>query len=68
VYLTADEAERLRRRAVEAGEEVAQDIVRRDAADSTRETSPLYAAPDALVIDTTGRTIDDIVEEVLTSL
>ena len=68
VYLTADEDERLRRRAVEAGEEVARDIVRRDQADSTRTASPLYAAPDALVIDTTGRTIDDIVEEVLKSL
>ena len=68
VYLTADEDERLRRRAVEAGEEVAQDIVRRDQADSSRAASPLYAAEDALVIDTTGRTIDDIVEEVLRKL
>ena len=68
VYLTADEAERLRRRAVEAGEEVAQDIARRDRADSTRAVSPLHAAADALVIDTTGRTIDDIVEEVLEAL
>lgn len=68
VYLTADEDERLRRRAVEAGEEVARDIVRRDQADSTRTTSPLYAAEDALVIDTTGRSIDDIVEEVLRKL
>jgi cytidylate kinase len=68
VYLTADEAERLRRRAIEAGEEVAQDIARRDQADASRAASPLYAADDALVIDTTGRTIDDIVEEVLAKL
>jgi cytidylate kinase len=68
VYLTADEAERLRRRALEAGEEVAQDIARRDQADSTRAVSPLSVADDALVIDTTGRTIDDIVEEVLSKL
>ena len=68
IYLTADEAERLRRRAVEAGEEVAQDIARRDAADSTRAASPLYAADDALVIDTTNRPIDEIVEEVLSKL
>ena len=68
VYLTADESERLRRRAAEAGEEVARDIARRDQADSTRAASPLYAAEDALVIDTTGRPIDEIVEEVLAKL
>ena len=68
IYLTADEAERLRRRAVEAGEEVARDIARRDRADSTRAASPLYAADDALVIDTTGRPVDEIVEEVLAKL
>ena len=68
VYLTADEAERLRRRALEAGEEVAQDIARRDQADSTRAVSPLYAADDALVIDTTGRPVEEIVEEVLSKL
>lgn len=68
VYLTADEEERLRRRALEAGEEVARDIARRDEADATRAVSPLAVADDALVIDTTGRTIDDIVEEVLRAL
>ena len=68
VYLTADESERLRRRAAESGEEVARDIARRDQADSTRTASPLYAAADALVIDTTGRPIDEIVEEVLAKL
>ena len=68
IYLTADETERLRRRAIESGEEVARDIARRDEADSTRAASPLYAADDALVIDTTGRPIDEIVEEVLSKL
>jgi cytidylate kinase len=68
IYLTADESERLRRRAVEAGEEVARDIARRDQADATRTASPMYAAEDALVIDTTGRPIDEIVEEVLAKL
>jgi len=68
VYLTADDAERLRRRAVEAGEEVARDIARRDRADATRAASPMYAADDALVIDTTGRSIEEIVEEVLRKL
>ena len=68
VYLTADETERLRRRAVEAGPEVARDIVRRDEADASRAASPMYAAEDALVIDTTGRPVAEIVEEVLSKL
>ncbi|MBW3615100.1 MAG: (d)CMP kinase [Actinobacteria bacterium] len=68
VYLIADEDERLRRRALELGEEVARDISRRDRADTIRAVSPLMAAPDALVIDTTGRDIADIVEEVLSKL
>jgi cytidylate kinase len=68
VYLTADESERLRRRAREAGDQVAQDIARRDQVDTSRAVSPLYAADDALVIDTTGRSVDEIVEEVLSKL
>jgi len=68
VYLVADETERLRRRALELGDEVARDIARRDEADATRAVSPMMAAPDALVIDTTGRTVGDIVEEVLAKL
>lgn len=68
VYLTADESERLRRRAAEAGDEVAGDIARRDTADASRAVSPMAAADDALVIDTTGRSIDEIVEEVLSKL
>lgn len=68
IYLTADESERLRRRAMEGGEEVALDLVRRDQADAARDASPMYAADDALVIDTTGRSIEDIVEEVVAKL
>jgi CMP/dCMP kinase len=72
VYLTASEAERARRRADEMGqpayEQVAADIARRDKVDSTRAVSPMMIAEDALVIDTTGRTIDEIVGEVLSKL
>lgn len=68
IYLTADEVERQRRRSIEAGAEVAADIARRDEADTNRSASPLYAADDAIVIDTTGRTIEEIVEEVLSRL
>lgn len=70
VFLTADESERARRRALETGVEeaaqVAGDLARRDQLDSTRAVSPLTAASDALVIDTTGRSIDEVVDLVLT--
>ena len=69
VYLTASDEERARRRALEASADdvdaVAADIARRDHVDSTRSASPLTAARDAIVIDTTGRSVDDIVDEIL---
>ena len=68
VFLTASEDERVRRRAAQSGEAVAAHVTKRDEIDSKRAVSPLVAADDALVIDTTGRTIDDIVEEVLSKL
>jgi cytidylate kinase len=74
IYLTATDAERARRRAGEAGAvvvdvaAVAADIAHRDRLDSTRATSPLYAALDAVVIDTTDTAIDDVVEQVLSRL
>jgi cytidylate kinase len=64
VYLTASPEERARRRHDEAPEGVA----RRDRIDSTREASPLREAPDAHRLDTTGRTVQDVVEEVLSWL
>jgi 3-phosphoshikimate 1-carboxyvinyltransferase len=64
VYLTASPEERARRRNDEAPEGVA----RRDRIDSTRQASPLREAPDAHRLDTTGRTVQDVVEEVLSWL
>lgn len=64
VYLTASAQERARRR----GDESADSVARRDAADSSRETSPLRQASDALVVDTTGREVDDVVEEIIECL
>ncbi len=64
VYLTASPEERARRRADEAPEGVA----RRDRIDSTRDASPLRQADDARHLDTTGRTVQDVVEEVLSWL
>jgi 3-phosphoshikimate 1-carboxyvinyltransferase len=64
VYLTASPEERARRRHDEAPEGVA----RRDRIDSTRDASPLREAADAHRLDTTGRTVQDVVEEVLSWL
>jgi CMP/dCMP kinase len=46
-------------------EEVAASIAERDARDQGRDTNPLVEAPDALIIDTTDRPVDDIVDEIL---
>jgi cytidylate kinase len=70
VYLTAVPEERARRRhaeLAEAGEDVQpgdvlQDIVRRDALDSTRAESPLVVAADATVVDTTGLDVPQVVD------
>lgn len=70
VYLTASPEERARRRGLEqraAGSAVTDDEVlaaihRRDTYDSSREHSPLAAADDAVVLDTTGLTIPEVVE------
>jgi 3-phosphoshikimate 1-carboxyvinyltransferase len=64
VFLTATPEERARRRDDEAPEGLA----RRDRIDSTRDASPLREAEDAHRLDTTGRTVHDVVEEVLSWL
>jgi len=64
VYLTASPEERARRR----HDESAAGVARRDRIDSTRTASPLQKAPDAHLLDTTGRPPDDVVEEVLSWL
>jgi len=64
VYLTASADERARRRRDEPPEGVA----RRDRIDSTRDASPLRQADDARHLDTTGRNVQDVVEEVLSWL
>jgi cytidylate kinase len=61
IYLTASLEERARRR----GDEGEDSVARRDEADSTRDASPLRQADDALVLDTTGRDVDDVAEEIV---
>ena len=73
VYLDAAPEERARRRANDpahtgvptAVAEVKSLLTQRDEQDRTRTASPLYAAPDATVIDTTGKDVDDVVREVM---
>ena len=61
IFLTASLEERARRR----GDEGEDSVARRDEADSTRATSPLRQADDALVLDTTGRDVDDVAQEIV---
>jgi cytidylate kinase len=66
VFLTASPEERARRRAAELGtdiETVLRDQALRDASDENREHSPLQMAPDAVEIDTTGRSVGEVVRE-----
>jgi cytidylate kinase len=72
VYLDASPEERAWRRAHDpahagpsAVAEVATALTARDELDRSRTASPLYAASDAVVIDTTGRSVDDVVARVL---
>jgi cytidylate kinase len=67
VFLTASEHERARRRGsdAEGGGETAEILARRDALDSGRVASPTRAADDALVIDSTSRGIDQVVDQLL---
>ncbi len=65
VYLVADPEIRARRRAAEQNEAVANDMARRDQADSTRTVSPLMRADDAAEIDTTNLSIDEVVDVVI---
>jgi cytidylate kinase len=73
VFLVASDDERARRRqrdeeaAARQSEvgEVREALARRDALDTGRAASPLKPADDALVIDTTGRSVDDVVAEIV---
>jgi CMP/dCMP kinase len=67
VFLTADPAERARRRAAELGGDertVLAEQAMRDERDATREHSPLRPAPGAVVLDTTGLSVAEVVEQI----
>ena len=74
IYLDASPEERARRRANDPAHSggqagslaiVASDLAARDSSDRTRAVSPLTIAPDAVLVDTTMLTIDQVVERVM---
>jgi CMP/dCMP kinase len=73
IYLTASAEERARRRYNQLKEKgfganlaaLVEDIRNRDARDMSRDVAPLKPAEDALVIDSTDMTIDDVLHRIL---
>jgi CMP/dCMP kinase len=68
VFLTASDEERARRRATESRalfEDVVESQRERDLRDRDREHSPLHPADDAVELDTTGKSVAEVVEQVV---
>ena len=69
IYLTASEEVRAQRRAAEIEEgdvaSIAGDIERRDTVDTQRSASPLMEAEDAIVVDTSEMTLEQVVDHVI---
>jgi cytidylate kinase len=69
VFLTAAPEERARRRAAELGSDpgvVLREQTMRDERDRSREHSPLAPAADAVPVDTTGLSLDEVVDQIVT--
>lgn len=70
-YLTADLNERTRRRqaelkakgGIQTEDEIRQAILKRDHSDENRAVGPLKPADDAIIVDTTGLSVDEVVEK-----
>ena len=73
IFLVADARERAKRRyreLIEKGEnveieEIYENILKRDKIDSTRKESPLKKAKDAVEVDTTSKSIEEVKNEIL---
>jgi len=73
LYFSASEEERIKRRYQELNErghkisykEVKEQILRRDVIDSNRKYAPLTKTEDAILIDTTNKTIEEVKNEIL---
>jgi cytidylate kinase len=74
LYITASPQERARRRWLDRQQQghpadygaILADVLRRDEFDASRQHSPMRPAPDAIEIDTTGRSVEAIMKEVIT--
>jgi CMP/dCMP kinase len=69
VFLSASPEERARRRAAETGHDLETELLaqrRRDARDDSANRSVHEPAPDAIPVDTTGLTLDEVVDQVIT--
>jgi cytidylate kinase len=69
VFLTADPRERARRRAAEQGIDAATvlaDLTERDTRDSQRVHAPLVPAADAVPVDSTGLSLEEVVDQIVT--
>ena len=75
-FLVATPDERGKRRHIELTnkgydvslDEIIKDIIKRDEIDSNREFAPLVKAEDAIEIDTTGKSIEEVVESVISKI
>ncbi len=73
IFLTASSATRAKRRFLELQEkgiecnidEIEKDIIERDERDSNREVSPLRQAEDAVYLDSSDMTIDEVVDKIM---
>lgn len=68
VYLVASARVRAERRVAQHGgdvSEIARTIVERDERDSNRDDSPLRRMPDAVIVDTSDRTVTQVVTEIV---
>lgn len=73
IFLTASIDERSKRRYLELKnkgsdvdlESVKSEIIKRDETDRNRKINPLRPADDAMIIDTTGRGVEDVIDEIL---
>jgi len=67
VYLVASPVVRAKRRVAQHGgdvDEIARAIAERDERDSTRDDSPLRRMPDAVIVDTSERSVDQVIDEI----
>ena len=68
VFLTASPLVRAQRRVAQIGgdvEQIALDIAERDHKDSTRSDSPLRESENAILVDTSDRSIEDVVKQIV---